>query len=213
MASRRKHCMLVAGASGVVGHAAVEHFATRPDWEVIALSRRPVALPDGVRHVAVDLMDPAACARAARELSGVTHVLYAALFELPELVAGWRDPRQMATNEAMLRQPGEAFDARWVEGIASHAPAFGPACPWRATTGETRSRDAPPVPVVRPPGGPTPGSRTRGEQRSRALAIFRATPRIPGPWDLVVASCSVGKPAWIASVEVATREPQRKPPR
>ena len=38
----RKHTMLVAGASGVVGTAAVEHFARLPDWNVIALSRRPV---------------------------------------------------------------------------------------------------------------------------------------------------------------------------
>ena len=110
MGRKRKHQMLVAGASGVVGHAAVEHFAALPDWEVIALSRRPVALPEGVRHVAVDLMDPGACARAARELTGVTHVLYAALFELPELVAGWRDARQMSTNEAMLRHLLDALE-------------------------------------------------------------------------------------------------------
>ena len=30
-------------------------------------------------------------------------MLFAALYELPELVAGWRDPKQMAVNEAMLR--------------------------------------------------------------------------------------------------------------
>ena len=106
----RKHRMLVAGASGVVGTAAVEHFARRPDWEVVALSRRPVPLPEGVRHVAADLTDRAACERAARELTGVTHVLFAALFELPELVAGWRDPRQMATNEAMLRNLLDALE-------------------------------------------------------------------------------------------------------
>ena len=47
--------------------------------------------------------DPAACHAMAPNLSGVTHVLFAALYELPELVAGWRDPRQMAVNEAMLR--------------------------------------------------------------------------------------------------------------
>ena len=29
-----KHTMLVAGAGGVVGAAAVEHFCALPDWEV-----------------------------------------------------------------------------------------------------------------------------------------------------------------------------------
>ena len=46
--TRRKHTILIAGASGVVGAAATEHFAALPDWEVLALSRRPCALPPGV---------------------------------------------------------------------------------------------------------------------------------------------------------------------
>ncbi|HAL38308.1 MAG TPA: hypothetical protein DCP03_09415 [Polaromonas sp.] len=99
----KKHTILIAGASGVVGAAAVEHFASLPDWEVLALSRRPSPLPEGVRHVAIDLTDPAACVSAAQSLTHVTHVMFAALYELPELVAGWRDPKQMAVNEAMLR--------------------------------------------------------------------------------------------------------------
>ena len=101
--THKKHTILIAGASGVVGAAAVEHFASLPDWEVLALSRRPSPLPDGVRHVALDLTDAAACISAAPHLSHVTHVMFAALYELPELVAGWRDPQQMAVNDAMLR--------------------------------------------------------------------------------------------------------------
>lgn len=99
----KKHTMLIAGASGVVGAAAVEHFASLPDWQVLALSRRAGTLPEGVRHVALDLTDAAACMAVAPSLSSVTHVLFAALFELPDLVPGWRDPRQMAVNLAMLR--------------------------------------------------------------------------------------------------------------
>jgi nucleoside-diphosphate-sugar epimerase len=53
--------------------------------------------------VPLDLTDAAACAAAAPGLAKVTHVMFAALYELPELVAGWRDPRQMTVNEAMLR--------------------------------------------------------------------------------------------------------------
>lgn len=101
--ARKKHTILIAGASGVVGAAAVEHFASLPDWQVLALSRRPSPLPEGVRHVPLDLTDAAACQAAAPSLSEVTHVMFAALYELPELVAGWRDPKQMTTNEAMLR--------------------------------------------------------------------------------------------------------------
>lgn len=101
--TRKKHTMLIAGASGVVGAAAVEHFASLPDWEVLALSRRASPLPQGVRHVPLDLTDAAACVSAAAGLGHVTHVMFAALYELPELVAGWRDPQQMAVNEAMLR--------------------------------------------------------------------------------------------------------------
>src|SRR4029078_12057213 len=45
----------------------------------------------------------AACRSRAAGLTDVPPVLFAALYELPELVAGRRDPRQMAVNEAMLR--------------------------------------------------------------------------------------------------------------
>ena len=33
--------VLIAGASGVIGAAAVEHFASLPGWRVIGVSRRP----------------------------------------------------------------------------------------------------------------------------------------------------------------------------
>lgn len=99
----KKHTILIAGATGLVGAAAVEHFAALEDWDVIAVSRRSMALPAGVRHMSVDLTDRQACESAAANLKHVTHILFAALFELPELVAGWRDPRQMAVNEAMLK--------------------------------------------------------------------------------------------------------------
>jgi nucleoside-diphosphate-sugar epimerase len=106
----KKHRILIAGASGVVGAAAVEHFASLPDWQVVALSRRPVALPPGVRHVSVDLTDAAACRQAMHGLGDTTYLLYAALYEKPELVAGWRDPEQMAVNEAMLRNLMDALE-------------------------------------------------------------------------------------------------------
>ena len=97
--------VLIVGASGVIGAAAVEHFAALPDWTVIGLSRRAPDLPadTAFTHLAVDLMDAGACAVAAKSLAAVTHVVYAALFEKPGLVAGWFEADQMQTNLAMMR--------------------------------------------------------------------------------------------------------------
>jgi nucleoside-diphosphate-sugar epimerase len=97
--------VLIAGATGVVGRAALDHFAQLPEWRVITLSRRR---PDGAqahsaRHLSVDLTDPQACADAMASIGEVTHLAYAALFEKPGLVKGWREPDQMQTNLAMLR--------------------------------------------------------------------------------------------------------------
>lgn len=104
---------LVAGATGLVGKAVVEHLLQEGRADVLALSRRDPRLP-GAMHVACDLTDAKACREALSGLSGITHIVFAALYEKPELVAGWRDPEQMATNEAMLRN---LLDA--VEGSAS----------------------------------------------------------------------------------------------
>jgi nucleoside-diphosphate-sugar epimerase len=95
--------VLVAGATGVVGYAALKHFAAEPGTVVIALSRRMPADVPAARHLALDLTDAAACLDAAAALRDVTHLVYAALFELPGLVEGWRNDQQIATNERMLR--------------------------------------------------------------------------------------------------------------
>lgn len=105
--------VLVAGASGVVGNAAIEAFLDGDDWNVVALSRRPPAAAGGrgYEHLALDLMDPDGCANALRRHADVTHVVYAALFEKAGLVKGWRDQEQMQTNLAMLRNLLGALDA------------------------------------------------------------------------------------------------------
>ena len=96
--------VLIAGASGVVGQAAVEAFVAA-NWDVIAVSRRAPDAASSPRrqHLKLDLLDAEACKNAALGMSGITHVVYAALYEKPGLVAGWRDDDQMATNLAMLR--------------------------------------------------------------------------------------------------------------
>src|SRR5436190_895882 len=95
--------VVVAGATGLVGNAALRHFAGEAGVEVIALSRRKPRESYGARHVPVDLTDAAQCAGAAGELSSATHLIYAALYEGPNLIDGWRDQRQIDTNDRMLR--------------------------------------------------------------------------------------------------------------
>lgn len=96
--------VLILGASGLVGGAALQEFLDRDDWGVIAVSRRPpeVSGRRAFRHLAVDLRDAAACRDAFGGLAEVTHVVYAAVFEKPGLIAGWSDPEQMQTNRQML---------------------------------------------------------------------------------------------------------------
>lgn len=93
----------VAGATGLVGNAALRHFGASGDVDVLALSRRRPRELCGARHVALDLTDAAQCAAAAGELKGTTHLIYAALYEEPSLVDGWRDQRQITINDNMLR--------------------------------------------------------------------------------------------------------------
>src|SRR6202022_1550036 len=95
--------VVVAGATGLVGNAALRHFGSLGGCEVIALSRRKPRELHGARHVAMDLTDAAQCAGAAPQLRGATHLIYAALYEAPNLVDGWRDESQIRTNDLMLR--------------------------------------------------------------------------------------------------------------
>ena len=80
--------VLIAGATGLVGYACLKHFAALPDCQVIALSRRQPDQTFGARWHPLDLADAAACAALAPQLAGVTHLVYAALYERPGLVAG-----------------------------------------------------------------------------------------------------------------------------
>jgi hypothetical protein len=48
-------------------------------------------------------MDESACVELADQLRGLTHVVYTALHERPELIAGWRQEAQIRTNDRMVR--------------------------------------------------------------------------------------------------------------
>src|SRR5947209_7157498 len=93
---------VVFGASGVVGLAAARRFASLPESEVVAVSRRRPDDLGGAFHLAVDLTDGEACRSAFGAMRDVTHVVYAALQETPGLVAGWRDRELMERNLRMF---------------------------------------------------------------------------------------------------------------
>src|SRR4051812_13563622 len=95
--------VVVAGATGLVGNAALRHFGASDGCDVVALSRRRPRELHGARHVQIDLTDAVQCVHAAAELQGATHLVYAALYETPNLVDGWRDPNQIRINDLMLR--------------------------------------------------------------------------------------------------------------
>jgi nucleoside-diphosphate-sugar epimerase len=95
--------VLVAGATGVVGHAAMQHFSAAPETDVIAVSRREPDHTYGARFVGVDLRDQARCAEVFSSMGDVTHLVYAALFEKPDLAAGWLEEDQIRINDQMFR--------------------------------------------------------------------------------------------------------------
>lgn len=121
--------ILVVGASGVIGAAAVEKFAGE-GWDVVALSRRRPALPSGVefQHVAVDLTDAAQCAAVAGAIGPATHLLYAAVAEAPGLLDGWTDPAMIALNRQMFANIADpvarAGALSWV-GLLQGTKAYG----------------------------------------------------------------------------------------
>lgn len=93
--------ILVAGASGLVGFAAMKHFAER-GYKVTALSRRKPFETFGAQHISLDLTDRAACADVMSGMKDVTRLVYAALYEKPGLMPGWLEADQIETNQRML---------------------------------------------------------------------------------------------------------------
>jgi nucleoside-diphosphate-sugar epimerase len=111
--TNQKKKVLVTGASGLLGVAAVEKFLSA-GWEVIGVSRRKPELPSGreIAFLSVDLRDKQAARSAFESLTDVTHIAYAAIHEKPELVAGWSSKDQIEANNAMLHNVVEPIVRR-----------------------------------------------------------------------------------------------------
>jgi nucleoside-diphosphate-sugar epimerase len=115
--------VVVAGASGAIGAAAVRQFATA-GWRVVALSRRAPDELAGAEHLSLDLLDRDACraalgGRGAGGAGGLapSHVVFTALKERPGLVAGWTDRKLMAENLAMFEH---CIDPLLASGAVEH---------------------------------------------------------------------------------------------
>jgi nucleoside-diphosphate-sugar epimerase len=95
--------LLVAGATGAAASRLVARAASTPGWQVVGLCRTPPADRPGVRFVAANLADAAACRAAVREAAprGVTHAVYAARAAFGE--GGVEDvPANLAMLDALV---------------------------------------------------------------------------------------------------------------
>lgn len=93
--------VLIAGASGVVGRAMCEAFAAA-GWQVVGLSRRGANAGQRQRILTADLLDPESCRRALAEAGPVSHLVYCATYEKPNLVRGWTEQDHSEVNARML---------------------------------------------------------------------------------------------------------------
>ena len=103
--------LLIAGALGVIGRAVVSRFASRDGVEVIGLARRApdAGLVESLRQakaavqwLSCNLQDADATRAALAAHRDITHLVYAALYEKPELIRGWLAPDHVDVNGAML---------------------------------------------------------------------------------------------------------------
>lgn len=79
--SESKRSVLIAGAQGVIGRAAAEHFSSLLDIKVYGLSRRQVEELPGVVPINVDLLSSQDVERAIASLKDVTHIVFGAYVE------------------------------------------------------------------------------------------------------------------------------------
>lgn len=172
--------VVVAGASGLVGQAALRHFAAQPGWDVVGLSRRPPLDPGPAAWRQVDLLDRIACREAIADIGGVTHVVYAAVQEAPGLTSGWLDRDLMERNAEMLSNVmNPVFSAGMLRHISllQGTKAYGmhhPDVGWGRVRNPFRERE---------PRSPHPNFyflqedylRDRQDQHAFGLTIFRPT--------------------------------------
>lgn len=103
--------VMILGASGVVGSAAVEQFVDE-GWKVVAASRRRPQFVEESSYtfLPLDLTSTEDTRTAIAGIPDLTHVVFAALYEMPGLIAGWQHEEQIARNRLMLANVLDAVD-------------------------------------------------------------------------------------------------------
>lgn len=99
---------VVVGAQGVIGRYIVDQLASLPDWQVVGLSRRKRQDAPRVRHISVDLQDPADAGAKLAGLADATHVFFAAFQPGSGPAADFA--RNIAGNLALLSNSVAAID-------------------------------------------------------------------------------------------------------
>lgn len=97
--------VLVAGAQGVIGRAAAEHFSKISGVRVYGISRRPVEGLENVQPFSADLLDPEDARRKLEGIKDVTHVVFAAYVEKDT------PSERSMVNVALLRNLMDAVEA------------------------------------------------------------------------------------------------------
>lgn len=100
--------ILVTGATGLVGRSCMQHFVSR-GYKTTACSRRTPFNTYGANFLSVDLSSLSACQEAFSPLTDITQIVFAALHEEPDLVAGWTQSGHVDRNALMLRNCVEAI--------------------------------------------------------------------------------------------------------
>lgn len=125
----------MAGASGLIGRAALDAFGAGGDWDVVGLSRSVPADARGAELLPLDLTDRRACRDVLAGVRGVTHLVYTALQEGPGLLPGWFEDQLMERNADMLRNLLDGLDLGALEHVSLlqgtkaygvHHPDIGP---------------------------------------------------------------------------------------
>jgi nucleoside-diphosphate-sugar epimerase len=112
MSGKGAKTAVIAGATGFIGRRIAERLVAE-GWQVFGLARNPPAASEGLRWIAVDLADAAACRRALAQVQGVTHIFYAARYDHP--VEG--QPEDVETNAAMLKNLVNTLDSGALEHV------------------------------------------------------------------------------------------------
>lgn len=114
--------MLIAGALGLTGRAAVQHFLDQ-GWGVVGLSRRTPEqayrdFHSEAHYISCDLRDAADCQAKLGGLTDITHAVYSAVYETSDLDAGWTRGAEdfVGTNVRML--------ANFLDAVLPAAPGL-----------------------------------------------------------------------------------------